>query len=177
MLQTGKVAMDITGHWKILDLNQMGFDWGMGVLPYFKEPTTILCGAALGIFTSSKHQDEAFELFQALGNTASNDLFSSGLWMPLHVEDYTDPAKISQWLNSQPGVYPAEARSVLVDYTINHTPRQAPVYWLRNYGQILAEAITLAFSLMWTGEANAQQAMDQAVKEGQKLLQGHLFEE
>ena len=99
MLQTGKVAMDITGHWKILDLNQMGFDWGMGVLPYFKEPTTILCGAALGIFTSSKHQDEAFELFQALGNTASNDLFSSGLWMPLHVEDYTDPAKISQWLN------------------------------------------------------------------------------
>ena len=26
MLQTGKVAMDITGYWKILDLNQMGFD-------------------------------------------------------------------------------------------------------------------------------------------------------
>ena len=177
MLQTGKVAMDITGHWKILDLNRMGFDWGMGVLPYFKEPTTIICGAALGIFTSSKHQDEAFELFQALGNTASNDLFSSGLWMPLHVEDYTDPAKISQWLNGRPGVYPAEARSVLVDYTINHTPRQAPVYWLRNYGQILDEAITPALSLMWTGEANAQQAMDQAVKEGQTLLQGRLFGE
>ena len=35
MLKTGKVAMDITGHWKILDLNQMGFDWGMGVLPLF----------------------------------------------------------------------------------------------------------------------------------------------
>ena len=177
MLQTGKVAMDITGHWKILDLNQMGFDWDMGVLPYFKEPTTIICGCPLGIFTSSKYQDEAFELFKALGNTASNDLFSSGLWMPLHVEDYTDPAKISQWLNSQPGVYPAEARSVLVDYTINHTPRQAPVYWLRNYGQILDEAITPALSLMWTGEANAQQAMDQAVKEGQTLLQGRLFEE
>ena len=32
MLQTGKVAMDITGHWKILDLSQMGFDWGMGAL-------------------------------------------------------------------------------------------------------------------------------------------------
>ncbi len=126
MLQTGKVAMDITGHWKILDLNQMGFDWGMGVLPYFKEPTTILCGAALGIFTSSKHQDEAFELFQALGNTVSNDLFGNGLWMPLHVEDCTEPTRISQWLNSKPGVYPAEARCVLVGYTINHTPRQIP---------------------------------------------------
>jgi len=39
------------------------------------------------------------------------------------------------------------------------------------------EAITPALSLMWTGEANAQQAMDQAVQEGKKLLQGRLFEE
>ena len=49
------------------------------------------------------------------------------------------------------------------------------MYWLRNYGQMLDEAITPALSLMWAGEANAQQAMDQAVKEGQKLLQGRLF--
>jgi len=177
MLQTGKVAMDINGHWKILDLNQMGFDWGMGVLPYFKEPTTIMCGCPLGIFTSSKHQEEAFQLFKALGDTASNDLFGNGLWMPLHVEDYTEPTRISQWLNGRPGVYPAEAKGVLVDYTINHTPRQAPVYWLRNYGQIVDEAITPAFSLIWAGEASTQQAMDQAVQEGQKLLQGRLFEE
>ncbi len=177
MLQTGKVAMDITGHWQILDLNQMGFDWGMGVLPYFKRPTTVITGSPLGIFTSSKHPEEAFQLFKALGNTVSNDLFGNGLWMPLHVEDYTDPAKISQWLNSQPGVYPAEARSVLIDYTINHTSRQIPFYWLRNYGQIVDEAITPALSLMWAGEADAQQAMDQAVKDGQKLLQGRLFKQ
>ena len=92
--------------------------------------------------------------------------------MPLHLEDYTDPIRINQWLNGKPGVYPAEARSVLIDYTINNTPRQAPGYWLRNYGQMLDEAITPALSLIWAGEANAQQAMDQAVKEGQELLQG-----
>ena len=51
------------------------------------------------------------------------------------------------------------------------------MYWLRNYGQMLDEAITLALSLMWSGEANAQQAMDQAVQEGQKLLQGRLFKQ
>ena len=177
MLQTGKVAMDIGGHWKILDLSQMGFDWGIGVLPYLKEPTTIICGPALGIFTSSKHQEETFQLFKVPGDTASNDLFSDGLWMPSHIENYTDLSRISQWLNGRPGVYPAEARSVLIDYTVNHTPRQIPFYWLRNYGQILDEVVTPAFSLMWAGEANAQQAMDQAVKEGQKLLQGRLFEE
>ena len=51
------------------------------------------------------------------------------------------------------------------------------MYWLRNYGQMLDEAITPALSLMWAGEANAQQAMDQAVQEGQKLLQGRLFKQ
>ena len=51
------------------------------------------------------------------------------------------------------------------------------MYWLRNYGQILDEAIMPALSLIWAGEANAQQAMDQAVKEGKELLQGRLFEE
>ena len=45
------------------------------------------------------------------------------------------------------------------------------------YGQMLNEAIAPALSLMWAGEAYAQQAMDQAVQEGQKLLQGRLFEE
>ena len=39
-------------------------------------------------------------------------------------------------------------------------------YWLRNYGQIVDDAITPVFSLMWTGEVNAQQTMDQAVQEG-----------
>jgi len=41
----------------------------------------------------------------------------------------------------------------------------------------VVEAITPALSLMWAGEASARQAMDQAVQEGQKLLQGRLFEE
>ena len=74
-------------------------------------------------------------------------------------------SRISQWLNSKLGVYPAEARSALVDYTLN-PPRQYPVYWLRNYSQMLDEAITPTLSLIWSGEANAQQAMDQAVQEG-----------
>ena len=95
MLQTDKVAMNITGHWQVRDLNQIGFDWGMDVLPYFKQPTTITCGPVLGIFTSSKHPEEAFQLFKALGDTISNDLFGNGLWMPLYIEDYTDPELVN----------------------------------------------------------------------------------
>ena len=67
-------------------------------------------------------------------------------------------------MGRKPKVNQIEAR----DYTEN---------WLRDYGQILNEALTPALSLMWAGEANAQQAMDQAVQEGQKLLQGRLFKQ
>ena len=42
---------------------------------------------------------------------------------------------------------------------------------------MLNEAITPALSLMWAGEANPQQAIDQAIKEGPGLLQCRLFEE
>ena len=94
--------------------------------------------------------------------------------MPSHIENYTDLSRISQWLNGRPGVYPAEARGVLVDYTINHPPRQILIYWLRNYGQMLAEAITPSISLMWPGEASAQ---DSRGSSSQGLLQGRLFEE
>ncbi|HIO79991.1 TPA: extracellular solute-binding protein [Candidatus Poribacteria bacterium] len=93
MLQTGKVAMEISGHWQTLGLSQMGFDWGMGVLPYFKQPTTIICGSSLGIFTSSKHPEEAFQLFKALGDTASNDLFGNGLGKPMHSKSWIKQLK------------------------------------------------------------------------------------
>ena len=89
--------------------------------------------------------------------------------MPSHIENYTDLSRISQWLNGRSGVYPAEDRSVLVDYTIT-PPRQILIYWLRNYGQMLAEAITPSISLMWPGEASAQEAADQAVKDCCKVV-------
>ena len=62
MLQTGKVAMSLNGHWNILDISQMGFEWGIGVLPYHKKPITITFGGAIAIFSGTKHHEEAYKL-------------------------------------------------------------------------------------------------------------------
>ena len=172
MMQTGKVAMAINGHWAVLDYSQLGIDWGMGVLPYHRQPATILLGSPTVIFAATEHPDEAFEFYKFHNDPSEVDLFAKGLWMPLQLEYYTDPAKTAEWLDAIPGVYPPEARDVLVDYTLNHTIRQPPGYWLKNQTQIFSEAVNPAIGLIWSGEATAQEAMDQAVRDGAPLMQG-----
>ena len=80
--------------------------------------------------------------------------------------------KMKEWLEGEPGVYPPEARDVLVDYTLNHTPQKSPVYWLTNLQQILAEAVNPAMQLLWTGAASAQEVADQAVAKAAPLMKG-----
>lgn len=171
MMQSGRVAMSIDGMWKVADFSQLGFDWGMGVLPYHQEPTTIILSAPKVIFAATEHPDEAFAFYTYISDPSQNDLFTGGLWSPLEMRYYTEPEFVSAWLDGQPGVYPPEARQVLVDYTINNG-HQPAFYWLRNGGRINSEAIGPAMSLIWSGEATAQEAMDQAAQRATPLLQG-----
>lgn len=173
MMQTGKVAMDMNGHWKVIDYSHLdGLDWSMGVLPKFKTPETILFGAPTVIFKSTKHPDAAFEFYKFHNDPALVDLYAKGLWMPLQLPYYKDPEKTASWLEGIPGVYPPEAQGVLVDYTLNHTSHQPPSYWLKNQTQIFSEAVNPAMDLLWTNKATAQEAMDQAVAKAAPLMQG-----
>ena len=173
MMQSGQVAMDMNGHWKVLDYSNIkGLDWGMGVFPKFKDPVTILLGSPTVIFASTKYPDAAFEFYKFHNDPTQVDLYKQGLWMPLQEEYYTDPAMTAQWLDGIEGVYPPEARDVLVDYTLNDTPLQPPAYWLKNLTQINQVAVDPAMDLLWTGKMTAQEAMDQAVANAKPLMQG-----
>lgn len=172
MMQTGKVAMSVDGQWKVLDFSQLGMDWGMGVLPKYEEPLTLIVGAPTVIFAATKYPDAAFEFYKFHNNPEYVDLFRKGLWMPLQKAYYTEPEKTAEWLDGQEGVYPPEARDVLIDYTLNYTPYQPPAYWLKNYGQIENEALTPAFEQLWNGSLTAQAAMDQAAEKAKPLLEG-----
>ena len=92
--------------------------------------------------------------------------------MPLQEAYYTDPEKTASWLDGEEGVYPPEARDVLIDYTLNHTPLQPPTYWLKNFGQIESEALNPALEQLWNGTLTAQEAMDQAAQKATPLLEG-----
>ena len=172
LMQTGKVAMDINGHWKVLDYSQLDMDWGMGVLPYFKEPVTMFNASARVVFAATKHPEAALEFYKFHTDPEIVSLFKKGLWMPNYVSYYTDSAKTDEWLKGEEGVYPPEARDVLVGYAYNHSPYQSPYYWLANQAQIFSEAVNPAMELLWSGEAAAQEAMDQAVRDAQPFMSG-----
>lgn len=172
MMQSGKLAMTVDGHWQVLNLSQLGMDWGMAVLPKFKEPTTVIVGAPTVIFANTEYPNAAFEFYKFHNNPEYVDLFRKGLWMPLQEAYYTDPEKIAEWLDAEEGVYPPEARDVLVDYTLNYAPNQPPAYWLRNVGQLESEVLTPALEQLWNGTLSAQAAMDQAAEKAKPLLEG-----
>lgn len=44
--------------------------------------------------------------------------------------------------------------------------------WAPNQSQLFSEAINPAMTKLWAGEATAQEAMDQAVRDGNPLMQG-----
>ena len=60
-MQTGQVAMQFDGQWALLDLAQSPVNFGMAVMPKFKEPkrATDADAAAAAIFSHTEHPDEA----------------------------------------------------------------------------------------------------------------------
>jgi multiple sugar transport system substrate-binding protein len=172
LMQTGKVAMTFNGMWRVVDFSQLHFKWGMGALPYFKEPKTIILSVPKVIFAATKHPEEAFTFYLYISDPTKVDLFKEGLWAPLEKRYFTDPDFEKQWLDGKPGVYPPEARSVVVDYTLHHAGPPPPMYWLRNIDRIMNEAVNPALDQLWSGKIKAQAAADQAVEKANPLLQG-----
>jgi multiple sugar transport system substrate-binding protein len=172
LLQSKKVAMGIDGMWKVTDFANLRFNWGVGVLPKLKEPVTVVVSVPKVIFAATKHPKEAFEFYSYISDPTKVALFKEGLWAPHEKEYFTDPAKIASWLTAQKGVYPPESIDAIVEYELNHTPNQPPVYWLKNINRITDEAVTPAIDQLWNGTKTAQEATDEAVKNGAPLMQG-----
>jgi len=173
LMRTGKLAMDINGMWKVLDYsNSKNLEWGMGVSPIIKTPITRLFGIPIIVSATVKNPDAAYEFYRWRYSPDRIDLYAKGLWMPLPKANYTDEAQIKKWLDPSKGVFPEEARQVLVDYSLNFSPKQLPDYWLKNQLQINTEATNPALTSLWANEGTAQDLMDKAAKTAAPLMKG-----
>ncbi len=170
LLQTGQLAMDIRGQWKLLDYaSRQGLDIGVAVLPKLKEPRTVILGSPTVIFAGTAQREAALKFYKFHNDPGSVDLYARGLWMPLQKNYYTDPDLITAWLDNP--AHPAEARDALVDYTLCCVVR-APHYYVKNFGRITAEVIQPAVDSIWAGRATAAEALAQAVAAAAPLLSG-----
>jgi multiple sugar transport system substrate-binding protein len=170
LMQTGQLAMDIRGQWKLLDYASMeGLDFGLAVLPKLQEPKTLILGSPTVIFAGTPHLAEAVRFYKFHNDPQAVDLYARGLWMPLEQKYYADPAAVALWLDNPS--HPPEARGALVDYTLCCAVR-APHFYVKNFGEITTEFIQPAMDLVWNNQATAQDALRQATANAAPRLAG-----
>ena len=170
-LQTKKVAMEICGQWSLLDLgNNENLDFGVGVLPVMKDYVTCIVAGATVIFKTSQHKPEAWKLYKWLSDPESAiDLFTSGLWMPLMKDWYTNPDLLARWATGN-RAHPDGYVDAVVDTTLNHS-MNSPAYNVKHYGEI-NNIVVAALDQVWLGTKSAQDAMDEIAPEVNKLVDG-----
>jgi multiple sugar transport system substrate-binding protein len=170
MLQTGNLAMHISGHWSLLDYASVtDLSYGVAVLPSMGEPVTVILGSPTVIFADTQEKEAAIRFYKYHNNPEVVDLFARGLWMPLQKVYYTEPEMMAHWLDNP--VHPIEMQKVFTEYILNYsTP--LPSYYLRNYAEVLGQAVQPAIERMWNHEATAAEALAEAVKAAEPLMQG-----
>lgn len=170
MLQTGNLAMHISGHWSLLDYSSVkDLPFGVAVLPKFKNPVTVVLGSPTVIFAGTQNQDAAVRFYKFHNNPEAVDLFARGLWMPLQISYYTEPDKMKFWLDNP--AHPVESHLAFTNYIVDYS-MPLPSYYLRNYAEVLDVALRPAIDDIWNNKATAAEAFAEAVKAAEPLMQG-----
>ena len=158
---SGTVAMGTGGTWNMgTCMSSSGVNFGIGVLPYMKEKTSLATSGPQVVFSQSKNMEAAKE-FIAWYTQEENSwgLIGSGIWMPLLEKYYTNDADIDKWLKDPE--FPVKdydmARSVLVDYTMAAS-QSACWYYTANTSEFI-DLLRSVLGPVWTGEATAEKAL------------------
>ncbi len=164
------LAMQVDGQWSLQALAEAhkedDIQFGIGVLPKFKEPATSNVGCPVVVFKSSKQQENALKLARFLQDPGSVlPLIQSGLWQANEQDWYTDEEKIAQWITE--GVHPEEYRTAVIDYCKDYL-RENPFFKLAGTNKI-DDLIGPALDQVWSGKMTAQEAIDGAMPEIQKV--------
>lgn len=167
-LQTGRVAMTIDGQWALLDMAAAEVPLALGVLPVFKTPVTCILSATSAVSPKTKNLDAALAFYFFLNDSAQVlDLCTSGLWMPTDSAYYTDDALVASWTDND--AHPPEFRDAAINYVMDHGVI-GPIL-IRGWAT-LSSRLDSHLDKVWSNDASAQQALDDATAELQPMLTG-----
>ncbi|GAB3408048.1 ABC transporter substrate-binding protein [Flindersiella endophytica] len=168
-LKTRRIAMVVDGQWTLLDLSEGDLEFGIGVLPSHGTPMTTTMGGATAIFASTKHEQEAVELYLFHDDPRQVDLFANGLWMPLSTKYYTDQAAIDSWTKND--AHPPEFRTAVVDYTLKNS--KVTCYQRLKNIDAIDKVVTPALQVVQQGKQKAADVLRPLAKKlNGGLLQG-----
>jgi len=177
-LIAGTVAMTTNGAWNVgTCLNtakEEGLNYGVAVLPKFKQYATVATGGTAVVFKQSEHPEAAMEWIKYMNDidSAWDGLIATGIWPPIFEKYYTDETLTHKWVDN-PNFPPYEDyKSVVVDTTINNEYTH-PTAWM--YAENTADLYPLLNSLLgdvWTGKTTAEEAITGNMDQLQAAFEG-----
>jgi len=171
-LQTKKVAMAIDGAWVNLDFGVSKVNYAVGALPKMNDGSkSLVVTAAVGIFSSTQHPDEAWTFLKHMINPDNvSDLITSGLWMPAMKDWYTDAAKLSGWAEGNAG-HPAGFKENAVGNMLNGHGHPTPTSYVIDFNKIM-DKVNPALDKVWLGEMSAEEALKSVEAQAQAEVKG-----
>lgn len=170
-LTTSQAAMIMIGQWVLLDLAESGVEFGVGVLPKVGEQYVTSPGwGTMGIFKSTKHQEEAYLFWKWVCNPENSvEVHKAGLWMPLMKKWYTDPAYISRWAEGNPAHPAGYTDAIMKPLLENFKPH--PSAYVKNFAKIDA-LVQPALERIYLGNETPEQAMKGIEAQVNGLVEG-----
>lgn len=161
-LGTEKVVMSTDGAWNVGTFlgPDAKFEYGVGVLPYFKNKVTICTGGPNVVFQQTKHPDEAMTWLKWYYQEENSwSLIQAGTWMPILESWYTDQELTDKWINNENFPEHDMYKSAVVDYARDNSKSAA--WYHVNGTEEFNSTLTMALSYIWNGDKTAQEALDE----------------
>lgn len=170
-LQTGKYAMVVESQFMLSNFAQLdNLNLGLASLPADDNEAVLTSSGCKVIFSQTKYPKEAWELMKWLSDPAQSlELYSSGLWMPIMSEWYTDEQKVSQWA-SEGKSHPKGYKEVFLD-PVRENGRLSSEHRMKYYNQI-NDIIFPALDKVWTGEEPAAEALEKVMPQVDGIFEG-----
>lgn len=161
-LGTEKVVMSTDGAWNVGTFlgPDANFEYGVGVLPYFKNKVTICTGGPNVVFEQTKHPEEAMTWLKWYYQEENSwSLIEAGTWMPILESWYTQQELTDKWIKNENFPEHDMYQAAVVDYARDNSKSTA--WYYVNGTEEFNSTLTMVLSYIWNGDMTAQEALDE----------------
>lgn len=171
-LSSGQVAMLADGHWNLLDLGQLDFDFDVGVLPVMNDQTEFAITndcAPISVFKGPNEQD-GYEFLKYLADPENcPQPFEEGLWFPIMKKSMTEEA-MQKWAVGP--AHPSGFQPTFADTLLNGKTVPPMGLVVRTKTPELETLINTKFEKIFIEGADVKQVINEEfVPEAQKILE------
>lgn len=164
-IAAGNVAMATGGAWNVGTClaearNDINLDYGVARLPVMEKEVTICTGGPQVVFSQTKHPQEAMDFIKwyTKEENSWDSLIATGIWMPILEKYYTNAELTDKWINNPNFPSAEEYKAAVVDYAME-SAQSTCWYYIPHTNEFINE-LRAALGDVWTGDATAQEALD-----------------